>query len=67
MGGAAAVVSLRAKANGTEKATWMILFACFLVIEVAAIKKSARTGSPWSRYGLGGDYSPQVGIATEIW
>ena len=49
MGGAAAVVSLRAKANGTEKATWMILFACFLVIEVAAIKKSARTGSRWSR------------------
>jgi hypothetical protein len=39
MGGAAAVVSLRAKANETEKATSMILFACFLVIEVAAFKK----------------------------
>ena len=42
MGGAAAVLSLRAKATGTEKATWMILLACFLVIEVAAIRKDRR-------------------------
>jgi hypothetical protein len=39
MGLAAAVVSLRAKATGTEKAVWMLLVTAFIVIEVGAIKK----------------------------
>jgi hypothetical protein len=39
MGVAAALVSLRAKATGTERAVWMLLIASFLVIEVGAIKK----------------------------
>ena len=54
------VVCLRAKANETEKATLMILFACFLVIEVAAFKNLLGRETSF-RYGLGGDYSPQVG------
>lgn len=39
MGLAAAVVSLRAKATGTEKAVWMLLIAAFIVIEVGAIRQ----------------------------
>ncbi len=42
MGGAAALVSLRTKVSATEKATWMILLTCFLVIEVGAIRKDRR-------------------------
>ncbi len=39
MGLAAAVVSLRSKATGTEKATWMLIISALLVIELLAIRK----------------------------
>jgi len=38
MGGAAALMAARTKATGTEKATWMIIISCLLVIEVVAIR-----------------------------
>jgi hypothetical protein len=39
LGVAAAMMSLRPKATGVEKATWMLILAAFLVIEVLAIRK----------------------------
>jgi hypothetical protein len=39
MGVVAAVMAARTRANGVEKATWMLLIGVFLVIEVLAIRK----------------------------
>jgi hypothetical protein len=39
MGVMAAIMSLRTKATGTEKAVWMLIISVLVVIEVTAIKK----------------------------
>ena len=39
MGFAAALLAARTKANGREKATWMLIIAALLVIEIVAIRK----------------------------
>ena len=39
MGVMAAVMSLRTKATGTEKAIWMLIISALVVIEITAIKK----------------------------
>jgi hypothetical protein len=38
MGGVAVILSLRARATGTEKAIWMLIITALLVVEIAAIR-----------------------------
>src|ERR1700691_1393278 len=42
MGVAAALMTARTKASGTEKAVWMLIISCLLVIEVLAIRRDRK-------------------------
>jgi len=42
LGAVAALMSLRSKATGVEKANWMLLIACLLVIEFRAIRQDRK-------------------------